>query len=238
MHRLEFLSEAHLKLKPRRYAEIGVFRGKSMAIVAPMTRAIGIDPSPVVSEPVPRRCRIFAMTSDSYFQERNLKDDLHGPVDLAYIDGLHHYEAVLRDFRNVEAASHADTVVLLDDCLPRSEDMASREQQTELWTGDVWKALLAIHRYRKDLRLTLIDTEPTGTGMITGIDPGSRVLHNQYDELVEKMRNVPYDTLRFTEELPPVRPQDALELLTRRRGGLPRWVLQASRGVRHRFHRQ
>ena len=58
------------------------------------------------------------MTSDEFFAEHDLRELLGGPVELAFIDGLHLFEQVLRDFVNLERCSTAHTVIILHDCLP------------------------------------------------------------------------------------------------------------------------
>jgi hypothetical protein len=94
-----------------------------------------------------------------------------GPIELAFIDGLHRFEQVLRDFINVERHSTAGTVVLLHDCLPLDGETASREHTTDFYFGDVWKAALVLRRLRPALEMITVRTAPTGLCLGRGLDP-------------------------------------------------------------------
>ena len=48
---------------------------------------------------------IYELTSDEFFARYDLSELLGGPVELAFIDGLHLFEQVLRDFVNLERHS-------------------------------------------------------------------------------------------------------------------------------------
>jgi len=120
----------------------------------------------------------------------------HGvPLDLAFIDGMHHFEFALRDFINIEQASHQDTTVLIHDCLPVSEISAGRERSEYPWSGDVWRLILALRRWRPDLSVSVVDWAPTGVGVVRGLDPESSVLADRYDEIVAELMSVPYSSL-------------------------------------------
>ena len=80
----EFLDEVHNAMRPRRYVEIGVRHGDSLALAFPGTRIVAIDPKPDIRAPVPH-AKLFRMTSDDYFTHRDLVADLGGVVDLSLI---------------------------------------------------------------------------------------------------------------------------------------------------------
>lgn len=149
------------------YLETGVQSGLSLQLSNAAFSA-GIDPSPLLTSH--RHHRIYSMTSDEFFDaESGWSDDLPGPIDLAFIDGMHLFEYALRDFHNIETHSHPETVVVFDDVLPRNQGEAARVQCAGDWTGDVWKVWLYLRRHRPDLRLIICDTEPTGTLIVTGL---------------------------------------------------------------------
>ena len=102
------------------------------------------------------------------------------PVDLAFIDGMHLSEYVVRDFRNVERHLAPGGVTVLDDVLPRNALEAARVRRTGAWAGDVYKAVEIIARHRPDLAVVLINTWPTGTAVVVGGDPTSEVLDAAY----------------------------------------------------------
>ena len=76
-------------------------KGMSLRMAVSGTRCIGVDPNPILDRELPDT-RIFTLTSDEFFARHDLRDLLGGPVALAFIDGLHLFEQVLRDFINVE----------------------------------------------------------------------------------------------------------------------------------------
>jgi hypothetical protein len=178
------LIKIHEAMRPETYLEIGIRKGDSLALATTAAVAIGIDPEPILSKPGADNAEIYAMTSDDFFRTRDLRTELGGrDLDLAFIDGMHRYEFVLRDFANVERNGTADTVVLLHDCLPVDAVSAARERTTSLWTGDVWKTVAVLRRFRPDLRLTIVDAPPSGLVIVEGLDPASRVLYEDYDAI-------------------------------------------------------
>lgn len=189
------LDFVHTTLAPRRYVEIGVSQGGSMELVLPGTRAVGIDPEPKVDRPIPRSASIYAVPSDEFFERHDLSGLLGGPVDVAFIDGMHLFEYALRDFINVERHCSAGSVVLVHDCYPQDEVTAARERTTRRWSGDIWKLILCLREYRPELRVATLDVAPTGLAVITGLDPGSRVLSERYEEVCERFVPLPYGVL-------------------------------------------
>jgi hypothetical protein len=181
------LRRLHETLRPETYLEIGIRKGDSLALATTAAVAIGIDPQPILARPAADNAGIFAMTSDDFFAMCDLSAELGGrDLDLAFIDGMHLFEFVLRDFANVEACATPDTVVILHDCLPVDAVSAERERSTSLWTGDVWKVVPVLRRYRPDLHLTLVDAPPSGLVIVEGLDPTSTVLRENMARIVDE----------------------------------------------------
>ena len=114
------------------------------------------------------------------------------PVGFGFIDGLHTFEQALKDFINVEAHVARNSLILLHDTIPLDERTQNRVATTGFYTGDVWKIVPCLKRYRPDLRIVTIAAAPTGLTAITGLDPGSRVLADRYDEAVADFIGMPY----------------------------------------------
>jgi tetratricopeptide (TPR) repeat protein len=190
------LARVHLHLKPRTYVEVGVFRGWSMRMVPPETQAIGIDPEPRLDQPPGPNQRVIAQTSDDYFAQHDVIAELGGRrIELAFIDGMHHFEYALRDFINIERLCGPDSVILVHDCYPLDRQTAERERSTAFWSGDIWRLILLLRKYRPDLAIRTIATPPTGLGMIFNLDPTSRVLADRLDEIVAEFLALDYGTL-------------------------------------------
>ena len=135
------------------YLEIGVKTGGNFSqIQAP--RRIGVDPVMGIElSGIPKLTRyarrifnnpiyllnedvaLYQMTSDEYFSSKHVE-----PICIAFIDGLHHFDQVIRDLLNVQKYLKPKGLVVLHDCLPQSSLNAERERSVKHWNGDVWKA--------------------------------------------------------------------------------------------------
>lgn len=216
------LRTLHQWLQPATYIEIGVETGQSMALAEPATRCIGIDPAPRIEQALPPRCDIFAQTSDSFFQQHDLRELLGGQsLAFAFIDGEHVFEAALRDFINIEAYSDAGTVVAIHDCIPLDAMTSARQRRTNFWSGDIWKLILCLKKYRPDLALINIATKPTGLGLVTGLDPANRVLSEHYQQILAEYVQLGYDDIAQQEI-------EALNIVANDMGDIQAW-LQGSR---------
>jgi len=203
---IHVLEDLHQLLKPRSYLEIGVRFGRSLALAT--GPAIGVDPAPELRIELPASTRIFTQTSDDFFAE-HAAAALAEPVDFAFIDGLHLFEAALRDFMNIERAAAPDAIVAIDDVLPNHPAQAERLRGTRVWTGDVWRLVPVLQRWRPDLALALLDTSPSGLLLVAGLDPGSRVLWENYNPIVREalaMGDPPSSVLSRIEAIPPTAP--------------------------------
>jgi hypothetical protein len=203
------LKWVHDFLKPANYVEIGVNRGVSLDQARRETPLIiGIDPTPnmlpvIAKKPHVANAQIYELTSDEFFERHDLTELLGGPVVLAFIDGLHLFEQVLRDFVNLEKYSDGRTVILLHDCLPFSAETATRERTTDFYSGDVWKAPLALRRHRPELKMVTVRTAPTGLCLVTGLDSSNRQFEEELPEIERTYRDLDFDYyLAHKDEMP------------------------------------
>ena len=200
-HYLHALQRLHATLQPKTYLEIGVSQGHSLALAR--CRSIAVDPAfqitpehlhAVISKP---SMHFFETTSDDFFASHSPRRIFGRPVDIAFLDGMHRCEFLLRDFANVERHCKKNSVVVLHDCLPVEPAIAHRapseprkviqEHRATWWAGDVWRTSLLLRRRRPDLSLTVLDSNPTGLVLITNLDPASRMLQDQYSIMVQEM---------------------------------------------------
>ena len=198
---LQVLQTLHEVLRPRNYLEIGTCTGESLALAG--CASLAVDPNfsfediklvqRIVAKP---RLLLFRMGSDLFFQHHNPAALLDEAVQLAFLDGMHHCEFLLRDFINTERHCVRNSVIVLHDCLPVEEPMADRDALSRpsvaphrrwWWAGDVWRTARLLRRARPDLSFTTLDAPPTGLVLITDLDPGSTALSDRYDEHVRTM---------------------------------------------------
>jgi hypothetical protein len=210
---LEFLSRMHEVLDPGTYLEVGIRNGNSLSLSR--CPSIAIDPDFTMTAELAAPVWVFRTTSDEYFSRPAPLAPFDGkPVDFAFIDGMHLSDFALRDFMGVERNSAPWTVVVFDDIFPGNVDHAARDRHTKVWTGDVFKIIDVFRTRRPDLKLTFVNTTPTGLLMIHGLDSANRTLEDNYDEIYAEMvrpdpQVVPQETFDRAGAL---EPEEALAL--------------------------
>jgi hypothetical protein len=209
------LERLHRLLEPCTYLEIGTDTGESLRVASCDTLAIDtafrITGTAIGSK---HRCLLFQMPSDRFFKTYDVRQLLGAPVDLAFLDGMHLSEFLLRDFINVERACRPNSVVALHDCMPtdvyiaeRVDDRARRDAlstRPDWWTGDVWKVVVALKTYRPDLVIHALDAAPTGLVLVTNLNPESDTLVANYQTIIENFRSldlIEYGLDRYQGEL-------------------------------------
>jgi hypothetical protein len=183
---LEVLYQLHRRLAPEVYLEIGVQYGVSLQLSH--SRTIGIDPAMRLSATMDDKpwLKLYQTTSDAFFQDHMDWSTLEGKrLGLAFIDGLHLFEQVLRDFIHVERWSSPDTVIAVHDVLPPDLASTSRTPHGGVWVGDVWKLVVCLAEYRADLVLDVLDAPPSGLLLVRRPDATSTVLSDHYEQIVE-----------------------------------------------------
>ncbi len=195
-HYHEVLAEIHLALNPSRYLEIGVSQGDSLRRVHPDTQALGIDPEPRVSFALPPTHRIVTATSDDFFSGSGLTEWLNNEtLDLAFIDGMHQFEFALRDFINIEKHANSSAWILIHDCVPLDGPSSQAHRCTTFWSGDVWKLMIALKKYRPDLDVVSLPCPPTGLAVIRNLDPNSHALTDAYDQIIADVGSMTYEDI-------------------------------------------
>ena len=209
------LDRLHRNLSPKTYFEIGSQAGQSLALAR--CASLAVDPdfriasNVFAGKPV---CHLFQMGSDDFFASHDPTQILNGRIDLAFLDGMHWFEYLLRDFINTEPYTKPNSIIALHDCVPLDSysvrrsihDTTNQEvsQHPEWWAGDVWKVLYILRQYRPELKIYVFDAPPTGLVLITGLDPSSTLLKENYFRIVEEMKDknlADIGVSRFAESL-------------------------------------
>jgi hypothetical protein len=193
-HYFDFIDAVATELKPTSYFEIGTNAGASLAKIS--CDSVCVDPKFMVVGNITstrRRTLLYQVDSDTFFSSYNLKDQFPKGVDLAFLDGMHWFEFLLRDFINTEKYCHNNSLILVHDCLPPNFRMAERTMRLDDheddrtkhgWTGDVWKLLPVLAAYRPDLNVRLLDCPPTGLVALSNLNPASNVLAENYHKIL------------------------------------------------------
>jgi hypothetical protein len=179
------------------YLEVGCRSGESFAPVR--SKTVAVDPffraeiNIIGKKPA---LHVFQQTSDDFFASGFLaRNEIR--LGLAFLDGMHLVEFLLRDFMHTEAAMAPGGVILLHDCVPYGMGMTTRDLANlpkGPWTGDVWKLIPILQRWRPELTLTVLDCRSTGLVCVSGLDPESRVLADSYDRIVWEFGRVDLET--------------------------------------------
>lgn len=206
---LDFMALLNRQLQPRSYFEVGTDTGLSLNCFS--CDAVCVDPNFQVAARVwqaRRRTLMFQSTSDDFFAQESLRTFFPAGLDLAFLDGMHRSEYLLRDFINTERSAHHRTLVLFHDCLPLNTRMAERVARQgdeaeghyrDAWTGDIWRVLFALQVKRPELRVRYLDCPPTGLIAISNLDPSSTVLRDNYNSVVDMMLDLDLSEIRLRE---------------------------------------
>lgn len=203
----EFVRNVVVRKAARNYLEVGVHNGSTLTLIE--CPAIGVDPAFVFDRnPVGRKrvLHLYQMGSDEYFRDHDPRAVFGAPVDVAFLDGMHQFEYLLRDFMNTERVCDRNGLIMMDDCMPVNLEMTERKHRPEArvdksiagwWTGDVWKVVNILREYRPDLRITPVDVTPTGSIVVSNLDPSSTRLADAYFEIVDRFAALEMDTTAF-----------------------------------------
>lgn len=147
MTRTEILNIIIRKKRYKTYLEIGVNTpsqpGYSHDSIEIETKH-GVDPNVDTT---------YKMTSDEFFAQNSNK------YDIIFIDGLHVFDQVYRDITNSLKCLNQDGTIVVHDCNPKKEITQRSARASNIWHGDVWKAILKLRMERQDITLYTIDAD-------------------------------------------------------------------------------
>jgi hypothetical protein len=147
---LDVLSFLHERYLVRRYLEIGIRSGQSLALSTAEFR-IGVDPAFSVQHELKGQVQLERATSDDFFATYK-----GAPFDLIFIDGLHVATQVVADIHNSLQHLSPTGLIAIHDTVPVSRLIATRRRYTAIWTGDVYRALTPFIESNRDDVLTLL----------------------------------------------------------------------------------
>jgi hypothetical protein len=194
------LKRMHSVLQPNTYFEVGTLNGDTLSLAS--CTCISVDPHFQISSDVlgnKPACYFFQVGSDEFFEKHNPIEIFGKAIDIAFLDGMHLFEYLLRDFYNTEQYCTQSSIIVLHDCLPGDEYIAVRDpfnsarqksSRPNYWTGDVWKFVPVLRRWRPDLKIAVLDAPPTGLVLVTNLDSGNRMLRENYTTIMDTYLNL------------------------------------------------
>lgn len=171
------------------YLEVGCRTGRIFG--ESRGKTIAVDPYFQVQKnviTVKPALHVFQKTSDDFFAS-NFLTSMNVKLSFSFLDGMHLFEFLLRDFIAAERHGTLDSVIALHDCCPFTFEMTTRDLENlprGNWTGDVWKLIPILKKYRPDLSVKVLDAAPTGLVLVSNLDPESKILTENYDTILAK----------------------------------------------------
>lgn len=161
MWKYEIINSLISKYNFTRYLEIGIFNGDNIEKIQAELKH-GVDPG---SERGSSRFVTHPLTSDMFFESIDNKFK----YDIIFIDGLHYAEQTAKDIRNSLRHTVDNGYVILHDCIPLDYESQLIPRKTNIWMGDVWRALLGFRLSNQDIPSCVVDTD-YGVGIIKNIN--------------------------------------------------------------------
>lgn len=122
--RIDILKFIQGRKRSKNYLEIGCHKNEVFNEIVVSGEKVGVDPA---------RGGTLRMTSDDFFDQNETF------FDLIFVDGLHIYEQLKKDVENSFRFLAPGGVIVLHDMLPLGASVATRERNTKVWNGDVWR---------------------------------------------------------------------------------------------------
>lgn len=114
----------------------------------------GVDPNPDT-------LATFIMPSDEFFAKH-----VQQKYDIIFVDGLHVFDQAYRDIINSLKWLNDGGTIVVHDCNPTTEITQRVERASDVWHGDVWKAILQLRTEHPEVEISTVDTDE-GCGIIT-----------------------------------------------------------------------
>jgi len=191
---IKFLKEIHRRINPVWYLEVGSFKGESLKNSTAKT--VVVDPfiqlgaESIQGKP---QLHLFQMTSDEFFDAQK-NDPIADKYDLVFLDGMHLFEFLLRDFIGAEKLCASQSTIVMHDCIPITSIASMRERNSGTWTGDVWKLVPILRKYRPDLTVEVLDCPPSGLTIISNLDSENNILIENYEQILKEYLDETIDT--------------------------------------------
>jgi hypothetical protein len=217
MNRVKLIQEIFSNSNFSNYLEIGTRSGTSFFPIRCRNKT-AIDPEFAIpwekkakwyiKNPCNFRSKYFEETSDDFFRLRQDHLKWTGPIDVALIDGLHTFQASLKDVINSLKYLSPNGIIIMHDCLPPNEAAAMPTKQfpseeernvegwSDQWNGDVWKSIVYLRRHFSEfLKVFVLDTD-YGLGIIRikdKVPAGLKIDPKKFDEI---------DAITYAEMIP------------------------------------
>lgn len=214
----EFLNRIHGRYIFNDYFEIGSRDGKSLRFSN--SPSIAIDPFfQLKSDFLGNKdyTLLFQEKSEEFFKN-TIKQFPHLSCEFAFIDGLHLFEAALRDFVNLNSIAKSNALFLFHDCLPWNYEMTTRDYHSLAknapWTGDIWKLIPIFLDAGMSNEMCVIPSAPSGILAVINPKKNSlRKLEEHFKAIESQWKNISLEQYGLNEYYRLIKYKNAREFL-------------------------
>lgn len=96
----------------------------------------------------------YKMTSDEFFEKH-----ISQKYDFIFVDGLHIFDQCYRDIVNSLNHLNDNGTIMVHDSNPLTEITQRPQRETDIWHGDVWKAVVKLRIVNENVEIYTIDTD-------------------------------------------------------------------------------
>lgn len=96
----------------------------------------------------------FKMESDEFFAKH-----VKQKYDIVFVDGLHIFDQAHRDIVNSLKWLNDNGTIVVHDCNPTKEITQRPDRASDVWHGDVWKAILKLRMEEPNVSIYTVDTD-------------------------------------------------------------------------------
>jgi len=181
------------------YLEIGVASGTTLQCIS-ATEKVGVDPLPLFNTvKLPKATSFYEMTSDDYFSSLEAEKKF----DFIFLDGLHEFDQLLKDFINSLKHINPGGWILIDDVVPSDSISALPNIETSYlargvgmnegypWHGDCYKILPVIFENFSNLETFLI-IYPDNPQLLVRINQDFTNINLDTNSLKKQYTNIDY----------------------------------------------
>lgn len=142
MERTKIINQIIQEKGYKTYLEIGLGDGHNFKNVILDDKG-GVDPN--VPESIQTGWTKEQESSEFFdWYVKECSEDAEAKRDLIFIDGLHLSEQCEADIVNSWKCLNPGGSILIHDCMPWDEIVASRDRKSVAWTGDVYKCVVGL----------------------------------------------------------------------------------------------
>lgn len=118
---IPFISNLADLLKPKMYAEIGIYESETLNAVAKHSdEVVGVDINPSAKQYIrAKNAKFIHGTVDQLIEYLT---SINAEIDLAFIDGDHRIESALRDFEGLDKHASKNALILFHDTWPTNPE--------------------------------------------------------------------------------------------------------------------